>query len=245
MSWQGKMIGGGIGSFLGPWGAVCGATFGHFMVDRKKAVDQKKEAMRLMALIAAAFHELACCDGAYSKAEDHAIRSVLSDFNARMGSPLDTHSLLFLIDDAERIDRGVERLAMMLRPHRELAQEALRWFWHIALCDGALTKYEEARIDHFVRVAGMPPQEAHYIASQFVDQYTTIEQSCRAAYDVLGISYDASLETIKQTYRAMSLKYHPDKHADLAPDIRALTAEKFAQIKQAYDTLCKHSPEVG
>jgi len=233
------MIGGGIGSFLGPWGAVCGATVGHFMVDRKKAVDQKKEAMRLMALIAAAFHELACCDGAYSKAEDHTIRAVLGDFNTRMGSPLDTHSLLFLIDDAGRIDRGVERLATMLRPHHELAHEALLWFWHIALCDGALTKREEALLGHFVHVAGMPPQEAHYIASQFMGQCTSVDQSCRAACDVLGVSYDASLDTIKQTYRALSLKYHPDKHADLDPDIRALTAEKFTQIKQAYDTLCK------
>ena len=29
----------------------------------------------------------------------------------------------------------------------------------------------------------------------------------------------------------------PDKHADLDPDIKALTAEKFAQIKRAYDVL--------
>lgn len=239
MSWQGKMIGGGLGSFLGPWGAVWGATVGHFMVDRKKAVDQKKEAMRLMALIAAAFHELACCDGAYSKAEDHTIRAILGDFNTRLGSPLDAHSLVFLIDDAERIDRGVERLAAMLRPHRELVHEALQWFWHIALCDGGLTKREEEMIGHFVHVTGMPLQEAHYIASQFMGQSTSIDQSCREACDVLGVSYDASLETIKQTYRTMSQKYHPDKHADLDPDIRALTAEKFAQIKQAYDTLTK------
>lgn len=233
------MIGGGIGSFLGPWGAVFGATVGHFMVDRKNAVDQKKEAMRLLAFIAGSFHELACCDGAYSKAEDNAIRAILGDFNAHLGSPLDARSLVYLIDDAERIDRGVERLATAVRPHRELAHEALRWFWHIALCDGDLTKREEALMGHFVQVAGIPPQEAHYIATQFLGNCTSIEQSCRAAYDVLGISYDASLDTIKQTYRTLSQKYHPDKHADLDPDIRALTAEKFAQIKQAYDTLTK------
>jgi DnaJ-domain-containing protein 1 len=239
MSWQGKMLGGGIGSFLGPWGAVFGATVGHFMVDRKTAVDQKKESMRLIALIAGSFHELASCDGAYSKAEDNAIRAILGEFNAHLGSPFDARSLVFLIDDAERIDRCVERLATTVRPHRELAHEALRWFWHIALCDGALAKREEDIIGRFVHVAGIPSQEAHFIASQFVGPGTSIEQSCRAAYDVLGVSYDASLETIKQTYRTLSQKYHPDKHADLDPDIRALTAEKFAQIKQAYDTLAK------
>ena len=239
MSWQGKMLGGGIGSFLGPWGAVFGATVGHFMVDRKNALDQKKETIRLMALIAGSFHELACCDGAYSKAEDNAVRAILGDFNAHMWSPFDARSLVFLIDDAERIDRCVERLATTVRPHRELAHEALRWFWHVALCDGALTKREEDIIGHFVHVAGIPSQEAHFIASQFLGPCTSLEQSSRAAYDVLGVSYDASLETIKQSYRTLSQKYHPDKHADLDPDIRALTADKFAQIKQAYDTLAK------
>lgn len=239
MSWQGKMIGGGIGSFLGPWGAVFGATVGHFMVDKKNAVDQKKEALRLMALIAGSFHELACCDGAYSKAEDDAVRAILGDFNARMGSLLDTRSLMFMVDDSERIDRGVERLASMVRPHPELSQEALRWFWHIALCDGALTQREEALIAHFVHVSGIPPQAAHFIATQFMGHSNSIDQSCRAACDVLGVAYDARLDEIKQTYRTLSLKYHPDKHADLDPHIRALTAEKFAQIKQAYDLLAK------
>lgn len=233
------MIGGGIGSFLGPWGAVFGATFGHFMVDRKKAVDHKKEAMRLMALIAGAFHELACCDGAYSKAEDHTIRTILGDFNARMGHLLEERSLVFLIDDAERIDRGVERLATTLRPHRELAHEALRWLWHIALCDGGLTSREEALMGHFVRVADIPPQEAHFIASQFMGEVSSLDHSFRKACDVLGVSYDAPMEEIRQTYRTMSQKYHPDKHAELDPHIRALTADKFAQIKQAYDTLVK------
>lgn len=233
------MIGGGIGSFLGPWGVAFGATVGHFMVDRKKGVNQKKEAIRLTAIIAGAFHEFACCDGAYSKAEDNAIRAILGDFNTRMGNLLDARSLVFLIDDAERIDRGIERLGSTVRPHRELAQEALRWFWHIALCDGALTSREEALINHFVHVAGMPPQEAHYIAGQFMGHVTSLDQAVRAACDVLGVSYNASMEEIKQTYRMMSLQYHPDKHAALDPHIRALTAEKFTQVKQAYDTLVK------
>ncbi len=107
------------------------------------------------------------------------------------------------------------------------------------MCDGSLTTREEALIGHFVHVAGIPPQEAHFIASQFLGPGTSLEQSSRAAFDVLGVSYDASMETIKQSYRTLSQKYHPDKHADLDPDIRALTAEKFATIKQAYDTLAK------
>lgn len=239
MSWQGKMIGGGLGSFLGPWGAVLGATMGHYMVDRKSGPPPKKEAMRLMAVVAGAFHELSCCDGAYSKEEDTTIRAILSDFNARLGGVLDMPSLLYLIDDAGRLDHGVERLATMLRPHPELACEALRWFWHVSLCDSPLKQREHQLIAHFVRLAQVNPREAHFIATQFVGEIPSMEESTRAACDVLGVSYEASLDTIKQAYRALSLKYHPDRHGALDPDIRALTAEKFAKIKQAYDTLCE------
>jgi hypothetical protein len=52
------------------------------------------------------------------------------------------------------------------------------------------------------------------------------------------VHYQADAAALKSAYRAQSLKYHPDKHAALDPDIRALTAEKFSQIKAAYDTLC-------
>lgn len=233
------MIGGGIGSFLGPWGAVVGATVGHFMVDRRSAGNQKKEATRLMALIAGALHELACCDRAYSKDEDNAIRAILSDFNARLGAVLDMPSLIYLIDDARRIDSGVGRLALKVRPHPELAHEALRWLWHVALADGALTAGERKVIDHFVHIAQVPPQEADFIATQFIGHAGAMDEPYRSACDVLGVAYDVNLEAIKQAYRTLSLKYHPDKHADLDPDIRALTAEKFSQIKEAYDVLVK------
>jgi len=50
-------------------------------------------------------------------------------------------------------------------------------------------------------------------------------------YDILGINRDASEIEIKKAYRALSLKYHPDRN----PNEEA--TKKFQEINEAYETL--------
>jgi len=50
-------------------------------------------------------------------------------------------------------------------------------------------------------------------------------------YEILGISKDADEKEIKKAYRALSLKYHPDRNSD--PD----ASEKFQKINEANETL--------
>jgi curved DNA-binding protein CbpA len=51
-------------------------------------------------------------------------------------------------------------------------------------------------------------------------------------YYFLGISYDASDEDIKKSYRKLSLKYHPDKNQN-----DDFFADRFKEIQEAYETL--------
>lgn len=56
-------------------------------------------------------------------------------------------------------------------------------------------------------------------------------------YQVLGVSHNASMDEIKKAYRTLIRKYHPD--ANINNPNADLTAEKFREVQQAYDTIVK------
>lgn len=56
-------------------------------------------------------------------------------------------------------------------------------------------------------------------------------------YQVLGISQNATDEEIKDAYRALVKKYHPDKFAD--SDLAELANEKMKEVNAAYDEIQK------
>lgn len=240
MNWRGKMIGGSIGSFFGPWGTLAGAAIGHAFVDRKESAAAEKTALRLLAVTAGALYELAGIDGPYTPHEDKAIRSILGDLNQRLGTRLPPHELTYLVDSSSRIDRSLTRLIPLARADHGLARAATAWLWRTAVSDADPVPSETDCIAAFARHAGLSEEEFQQAALLYVRAKPAAapEQARRDACDALGIPYRADAATVKSAYRVQSLKYHPDKHADLDPDIRALTAEKFAQIKTAYDILC-------
>ncbi len=57
-------------------------------------------------------------------------------------------------------------------------------------------------------------------------------------YKVLGVSVGASEEEIKNAYRALARKYHPDNFAD-NDTARGMAEEKMKEINEAYDILQK------
>ncbi|MBQ1334736.1 MAG: DnaJ domain-containing protein [Clostridia bacterium] len=56
-------------------------------------------------------------------------------------------------------------------------------------------------------------------------------------YKVLGVSPDDSDEKIKQAYRELARKYHPDKYAN--NPLSDLAQEKMKDINEAYDAITK------
>ena len=55
-------------------------------------------------------------------------------------------------------------------------------------------------------------------------------------YSILGVSSDASDEEIKNAYRALARKYHPDNYGDDNP-LKDLANEKMQEINSAYDEI--------
>lgn len=58
-------------------------------------------------------------------------------------------------------------------------------------------------------------------------------------YTILGIEKNATEATIKQAYRKLAKKYHPDKVNHLGKEFQELAKERFIEIQEAYGILGK------
>jgi uncharacterized membrane protein YkvA (DUF1232 family) len=56
-------------------------------------------------------------------------------------------------------------------------------------------------------------------------------------YHILGIDQNASAVQIKQAYRELARKYHPDKLEHLGDEFKALAEIRFKEIQKAYQEL--------
>ncbi len=59
-------------------------------------------------------------------------------------------------------------------------------------------------------------------------------------YEVLGVSRNATKEEIRQAYRELVKKYHPDKFQS-NPDMLKLAEEKMKEVNEAYNYLMTHT----
>ncbi len=66
------------------------------------------------------------------------------------------------------------------------------------------------------------------------DSYTN---NATNAYKTLGISPDATNAEVKEAYRTLVKKYHPDKYATQGADAQAQAEQKFKEVQEAYETI--------
>ena len=58
-------------------------------------------------------------------------------------------------------------------------------------------------------------------------------------YEILGLKRDATETAIKEAFRELAGKYHPDKVQHLGKEFQELAHKKFVRITRAYEILTK------
>ena len=59
------------------------------------------------------------------------------------------------------------------------------------------------------------------------------------AYAVLGLNPDATMNDVKSAYQALVQQYHPDRVADLGPELQEVAERKTKELNAAYGMLKK------
>ena len=140
--------------------------------------------------------------------------------------------LLYLYKEILKKNFDIREITKQIKSHMDYYSrlELLHVLFGISGADGEFHHSEIEAIKEIADGLGIYPQDYNSIKSMFVKEET-------AAYNILGVSPEADIETIKKAYREMASKYHPDKVSHLGPEFQKLAEEKFKKINEAYQQI--------
>lgn len=224
MSVWGKLSGAAAGLLVGgPVGAVVGAVAGHYIFDR----EGDPGVTFTIAIIALA--------GKMAKADGLATEEEFSVFRQVFGVPMQEEANVRRIYNLARQDvAGYEayagQIAKLFVGNPAMLEDILDGLFEIAKSDGVLHPAESAFLEKVAEIFGFSPNEFRRIrASHFAPELTD-------PYVILGLSYVADENEIRQTYRRLVRENHPDSliARGVPEEFVKLANDKLAAINIAY-----------
>jgi DnaJ like chaperone protein len=227
MSVWGKVGGAAAGLFVGgPIGALVGAVAGHFFLDR-----EADPGVTFTIAVVALAGKMARADGVVTETEFDVFRSVF-------GVPVQEEANIRRIFNLARQDiAGFEhyagQIAHLFMGNPAMLEDVLDGLFEIAKADGVLHPAEAQFLERVAEIFGFAPGEFRRIrASHFPPELTD-------PYVIMGISYSADENELKQTYRRLVKENHPDSlmARGVPPEFIKLATDKLAAINNAYDKI--------
>jgi len=240
MTWWGTAGGAFLGGMLGgPVGGMVGAYAGHAVASWFTSTSDSSSE-DILSKAAAIYRALANADGELSPKEQQRIEQFLNEDNTSLSLSVDAETLRGIVDDTTGDEEQFQEALELLPQHSELAAVLLRRCFRLAAADLTISDAELQWLAAFAQQTGIPEDDFGTMMMLFYRTQES-ESTKQSAYDALKVSLNATREQINDAYRELARKYHPDRHIDLAPEIRELTAKKFSEITHAYEALM--SPE--
>jgi len=234
MAWTGKIIGGVLGSFLGPWGTAIGVGIGHQF--DKGATRVQEAGMVMQVAFFGCLAKMAKADGKITREEIQAVEQII----ARLGySPTLRAAAIEIFrkakDDSHTAADYLNQLAAVIRFNPQIAMTFIAALHAVAQADGAIHPNEREILLQAERAFRLQPGTVNAMLGG--DRTGNLAD----AYKVLGATPGMADEEIKRIYRQKCIEFHPDKLASkgLPREFMEYANEQLAKINEAYDTIKK------
>ena len=135
--------------------------------------------------------------------------------------------------DIAGFDHYAQQIAKLLVGNPALLEDVLDGLFEIAKSDGVLHPCEARFLERVAEIFGFAPGEFRRIrASHFAPELTD-------PYVILGLSYSADEDELKQTYRKLVRENHPDSlmARGVPAEFVKLANDKLAAINSAYEKI--------
>ena len=228
MSIWGKLSGAAAGFLVaGPIGSLAGALAGHMFIDRENSEPGVTFTIAVIALGA----KMAKADGVVTDEEIEAFERI---FRVPPGEAANVRRVFNLArQDTAGYEAYAGQVARAFRDNPAMLEDVLDGLFEIAKADGVLHPAESQFLERVAEIFGFAPNEFRRIrASHFAPELTD-------PYVILGVSYVAGEEELRQTYRRLVRENHPDSliARGVPAEFVKLANDKLAAINTAYEKI--------
>lgn len=228
-----KWITGGLGwALLGPIGGIIGFAAGAYF---EKAADNLQSGNRTTPGGFAV--SLLILTAAVMKADGKILRSELDYVKSYFRQAFDENSAaeaLRMLRDILEQNIPLNEVCAQIESNMDYASrtQLMHFLYGIAQADGHIDVSEQKVIDEIGYRIGLSAGDINSVRSMFM-------KNDGWAYEALEITSDASDSEVKKAYRAMAIKFHPDKVSHLGEDFQEKAKERFQKIAEAYELIKK------